>query len=190
MNIMLTLLQFIALAVPAVAMMMQVALQFQDRYMDEENPAVGKEFQLMEASLLVLVLGGVLVAVPIGQSLSSGIAQLGIGLALLALLFLVLATGWALRRPRYPTDNYKSVEEAAIKTGKKVGLIVFTFLIGGIATISVGQLFRLTSVFLSFDSSSTESLTQSITTVVQILPTIMVAMVILETFAGIARLQN
>lgn len=190
MSIMLTLLQFIALAVPAVAMMMQVVLRFQDRYSEDENTSIGSEFRLIEGSFLALVIGGILISYPIVDSLSSGIAQVGISLALLALLLLVLATGLALRRPKYPKGSYDSVEEAVMKTSKKVGGTIFAFVLVGILSITAFQILELMVELLSFELSSGESLVRNVTAIVQVFPLFMMAMILLEIFAGIARLQD
>jgi uncharacterized membrane protein len=87
-------------------------LQFQEQYRDDEEAGTGWEFQALELSFLALVVGGVLLAVPIVQSLSSTIGRIGIILSLFALLLLVFAAVVSIRRPRYPTEEHGSVEEA------------------------------------------------------------------------------
>ena len=183
MSIILTLLQFVALAVPAVAMMMQVVLRFQDQYIDDEDPFVGWEFRLIEASFLALVLGGVLIAYPIIQTLSSGIARFGIVLALLALLFLVVATGLALRRPRYPTKSYDSVEEAIIETAKKATTTFLGFLVALLGILIVEILIHHTSIIYV----SSDSIIRSIITFAQILSVILFIIILLEFVSALDR---
>jgi hypothetical protein len=113
-DVLLTLLQFIALSLPAIAILLQVVLQFQSQYVDDENAASAIEFRLIEFSLLILVVGGVLLALPIVLSLSSIIAQIGLTLSLLSLGLLVLAIGISLRRSRYPTEEAATIEEAIV----------------------------------------------------------------------------
>ena len=56
-----TLFQFVALAIPAVAILLQVVLQVQTQYVDESGGSditSAWEFRLIELSLIALVAGG------------------------------------------------------------------------------------------------------------------------------------
>jgi hypothetical protein len=145
-----TLFQFVALAIPAVAILLQVVLQVQTQYVDESGGSditSAWEFRLIELSLIALVAGGALLSVPVLLSLPSPIAQAGVGVSVIALLTLVLAITISLRRPKYPTDNYESIEQAITARLSGLAEIESTYGIAYIIT-SIPVILMLVLIFV------------------------------------------
>jgi hypothetical protein len=105
------------------------------------------QVRLIELSLIALVAGGALLSVPVLLSLPSPIAQAGVGVSVIALLTLVLAITISLRRPKYPTDNYESIEQAITARLSGLAEIESTYGIAYIIT-SIPVILMLVLIFV------------------------------------------
>ncbi|WP_137284192.1 hypothetical protein [Halorussus salinisoli] len=186
----LTLLQFVALAIPAVAMLMQVVLRIHDEYGNDGELVLGTEFKLIELSFFGLVISGVFVAYPLIQELDSGIAELGLILSLVSLILLVGATWFSLRRPQYPTKDFEKPEQAVKRAGKN---ILVTIVLVGVPLFVATLFARVLLPILTLDITSSEALVQQLTILVNASVVLVILSSILETVKaanGVARASD
>lgn len=138
----LTLLQFVALALPAVAILMQAVLNFHEIYDDSHSETVLRtEFRLLEFTFLGLVIASALFSAQILMDVESVLTKFGILFMWAGLGLIFPATWFALRRAKYPTENYDSPEELVRQTtdtGKRVLLpiLAVVIILFGISRIS------------------------------------------------------
>jgi len=109
-DILLVLLQFVALSIPAVAILLQVVLQLRSEHDSGREPMSGWDFRAIEGGFIALVLSGVLLAGLVVQSIQSVVGQVGVALSMFGLFLLLFATWVSIRRPKYPTDDYETLE--------------------------------------------------------------------------------
>ena len=109
-DILLVLLQFVALSIPAVAILLQVVLQLRSEHDSGREPMSGWDFRAIEGGFIALVLSGVLLAGLVVQSIQSVVGRVGVALAMFGLFLLLFATWVSIRRPKYPTDDYETLE--------------------------------------------------------------------------------
>lgn len=175
-----TLLQFVALALPAVAILMQAILSFHDNYDigAEDSSTIRTEFRFIELSFIGLVIAGGFFGASLIGTVDSIWGKIGLISMLIGLGFLAPATWFALRRPQYPSQSYDSPEDAA-KSGLKYAigaLIPLGILAGGgymflefmptlrsesspQELVEVLQLVTIAGVFLIITSSIVRTLT-------------------------------
>lgn len=129
----LTLLQFVALALPAVAILLQAVIQQHDQ-MDDYSSQSWTEIKLIQYSFYALVMSGLVFIYPIFIENSSIYVQIGILIAGGALLLLIPATWFGLRRGRYGTNKFETPEkEAKSKLKLYVPFMIGAAVIGLIA---------------------------------------------------------
>jgi len=136
----LALLQFVALALPAVAILMQAVVGFHDRYGESSSDSSLRiEFRILETAFLALVAAGGLFAVSIYQQISSIITKIGIIFLAISLLLIFPATWFTLRRADFPKQSYETPEEW-VKSGG-VTIVKYSLVISPVIAIAIGSQF-------------------------------------------------
>lgn len=144
------LLQFVALALPAIAILMQAVLRFHEIYdVSDSGSSLRIEFRFLEFAFLGLVSAAILFSIDIYTTLVTMWTKLGIWVLTLSLSLIFPATWFALRRAKYPSGEHDSAEDAA-----KSSVVSFVKLVIVICIVGL-------SVYISqrFDIFSTDSMT-------------------------------
>lgn len=145
-----TLLQFVALTLPAVAILMQALMSFHERYgKDEYGDSLWTEFRFLELSFIGLVIAGGLFAFSIFNSLNSLTSKIALTVMLFSLLLLAPATWFALRRAKYPSESFDSPEDAVRSGLSTVGVLLLLLVppaLGGFLIIRFTNLLSQTSL--------------------------------------------
>ncbi|WP_227354187.1 hypothetical protein [Haladaptatus salinisoli] len=127
------LLQFVALTLPAVAILLQAVLSYQDKYHSDGDVLGFKtEFQFIEWGFALLVFSGLLFSAKIVIGSNSWIIQGGVILLSLSLIILGIAILVAFRRPLYLEDDVTVESALKQKTWKYGKYVIVTAMIGGI----------------------------------------------------------
>lgn len=127
------LLQFVALALPAVAILIEAVVRFQERFVGTSTEVrLQTEFHLLEFVFLGLVLAGIVFSISILQNTDSIITAIGILLLAGSLALIFPATWFAFRRAKYPTQSFDSPEQyvkhgviTSVKIAATVGIPLF-----------------------------------------------------------------
>lgn len=126
-----SLFQFVALALPAVAILLQAMISFQEKLSTVESEiAFRREFRVIEFSLFFLVAAGVALSFSLFQSANSDVTKFSISLLLISLISLGFGTWLAFGRARYPTKFFDS-PESMIKSTLTISipiLVIFALL--------------------------------------------------------------
>jgi len=140
MDAQLALLQFVALALPAVAILMQAVVGFHDRYDDSSSDgSLRIEFRILEVSFLTLVAAGGFFAVSIFQQTTSVMTRVGISLLAISLFLIFPATWFTLRRADFPKQSYETPEEWVKSGGKTV--LKYSIVVSPVIVLAIGSQF-------------------------------------------------
>lgn len=167
------LLQFVALALPAVAILMQAILSFQEQH-GNTTGIDSFEFRFIELGFFALAGAGVLFAVEIFSNVNSQILKLGIGTISASFLLLALATAFGLRRPKYQGKEEEEVtlEQAVYTDIKRLSPIIGIIIIGSIIVFVIGtgdiSYSRISKALSSIISEPSQSL-QAISGIIAII---------------------
>lgn len=125
-----SLLQFVALSLPAVAILMQaiVSLQQNSQSNVDKTDSLQTEFRLIELSFIGLVIAGALFGLSLYGTLSSIEGKIGLVLMILSLGLVAPATWFALRRSNVSHEKYDSPEEIVISGSKRVAVVLLPLL--------------------------------------------------------------
>ena len=140
MNEDLALLQFVALSLPAVAILMQAVLNYHELHGgSSKSNTIHTEFRFLELSFLGLILAGVVFSLSVFTSATSWWTKSGISILIIALGMIFPATWFALRRGKYPSQSYDSPEDAVKSSVRKSGWIISILVVIGL----LGSIVRL-----------------------------------------------
>ncbi|WP_140408828.1 hypothetical protein [Natronolimnobius baerhuensis] len=109
-ELLLSLLQFVGLVAPAIAILMQALMSFHDS-MDINRSGFPLELELLTVSLLMIVSGGIVIGVSLLSQLDNPLVILGTGLTFLSLLFVIGAIITTIIRSawlRSSADDFKT----------------------------------------------------------------------------------
>ena len=139
MNEDIALLQFVALALPAIALLMQAVLSYHDAHGSIGGASIQTEFRFLELAFLGLIGAGVIFSLSIFSTTNSWYTKSGVLVLIVALATIFPANWFALRRGKYPSRTYESPEEAVksiglkyVKIGAFVVIIIFAIATTGI----------------------------------------------------------
>lgn len=135
-----TLLQFVALALPAVAILLQAVIQNHDE-LDDTSMDYWTEIRFIQYSFYTLVLAGIIFMIPIFLKSDSFYIKLGIFVAGGAIFLLAPATWFGLRRGRYAISEYETPEqEATAKIKSYLPIIAIPIFVSSIIFFSTRYL--------------------------------------------------
>jgi len=147
-----TLLQLVALALPAVAILMQVFISVQQNFVTTESARILRwEFRFLETALVLLVVSGVVFAYSVLLRVSNLVVSLGIVTLVVSLSFIVIGVWVALSRARLPESQVGKPESYL----KGVGRYAASFLVVGLV---LNGLLRLAGRTLAVVDSATAAL--------------------------------
>lgn len=135
----LPLLEFVGLALPAVAILIQVIQSTHDNTGDGARNEGSAERRFIEVSFVLLVIAGVVFGAALLLRTQDLLMQVGIVVLLFGLILLAPATWIALNRPRFPYSRFNSPEEAAtaiLRTVSRIALpVVFLVAVAVLITV-------------------------------------------------------
>jgi len=116
MNQNLALLQFVALALPALAILMQAVVSIHNKQDDGnvDNPAIYSEFRFLEFAFLFLVVASLFFCYSLLGRIEDTATKMGIYFLLGGLVLIVPATWFSLRRETYANSKYETPEKAVL----------------------------------------------------------------------------